>query len=156
MKAPFVKTIFVLFTTLLFQNVQIRSQNISKPIKWDFILPTDYKVGDTLSIFYRAKIDEKWKMYSFDCDSIEYVKPAKFTIVSDESFEVISPLEFSLSIEEFDKDLERKVKVFSNEVRLIQKILVKKKVLKFTGKIDYHLFKEEDESGSVMLLSETF
>lgn len=156
MRTILVKNVFAFFILLFFQNVQTRSQGISKPIKWDFILPTDYKIGDTLSVFYRAKIEKNWNMYSFDCDSIEYVQPAKFTIVSDESFGVISPLEFSKPTEIFDKVLERKIRIFTKEVLLIQKILVKKKVLNFASKIDYYLVKDEDESGSVLLLSETF
>ncbi|MEQ8531491.1 MAG: disulfide bond formation protein DsbD, partial [Imperialibacter sp.] len=66
---------------------------VQKPISWSYELSNkDPKVGDTLSLVFKAKIDNTWYLYSSDFDPDLGPIVAEFDFIDDPSYEAIDSI----------------------------------------------------------------
>lgn len=151
------KVLFKILTLILVCNEYANCQIYKKPIEWIYEYTPNYEIGDTIEIKYFAKLDKDWYIYSFDTDTVDYVKPATFYLKESDSYRLAEPTKYPESSKVYDEDLKIDIRILKNYFLINQKIIVLKKPFKLSTTIDYFLIRKvNDESGDVMHLQESF
>jgi len=115
---------------------------VLKPAKWTYdVSSKDVKVGDEITLTFKATIEPNWYLYSsvFPCED-----PMKWqsTFQQDKSYELIGGTIAVNPIDKHDKIFECDVKIFKEKAEFRQKVKVLSSPLKIAGTFDYQVCTE--------------
>lgn len=111
------------------------SFQILKPVKWTF-LPSKKgaKVGETIDLVFKGKIDSGWYLYSSDL-KVDGPMPTEIEFNQNGSFQLVGKLMPINAKEKYDEIWEGKVNYFIKEAKFIQKVKILKPIKEISGKI---------------------
>ncbi|MCK4664716.1 MAG: thioredoxin family protein [Bacteroidales bacterium] len=116
------KIYIIIFSILIFINVNTVFSQILEPIKWEFELNQNDKKNAEL--IFKAIIEKKWHLYSQDIPEGGPIATS-FNIEKSDHFELIGKSNaFSEPIEIFDETFNMTLKYFSDEAIFKQKIKI--------------------------------
>lgn len=143
----------ILFFSIQFYFIKGQPQ---KPIKWTTVVPRHYKIGDTIQIQFRAEIKNGWYMYSTDTDSVEYITPALFSLKENVTLSPIGKIISLNSKERYFQEVKSTVKIMEAIAILQQKVVVKRKPIRFKATVDYKVLKTTRTNGWLIPYIEKF
>lgn len=118
---------------------------VIKPISWQHELSNkDPKVGDTLSLIFKATIDKDWYLYSSDFDPDLGPLITEFTFVADPSYEVIDSIRPIGAKRKYDDLWEGEYTYFKGTGEFRQTIKVNQLPLNFSGSYFYQVCSDVD------------
>ncbi|CAD5267714.1 MULTISPECIES: cytochrome c biogenesis protein CcdA [unclassified Imperialibacter] len=128
---------------------------VQKPISWSYELSNkDPKVGDTLSLVFKAKIDNTWYLYSSDFDPDLGPIVAEFDFVGDPSYEAIDSIRPIGAKRKYDDLWEGEYTYFREHAEFRQTILVNSLPVNLSGSFFYQVCTDVD--GKCINLDEDF
>ncbi|HCW06036.1 MAG TPA: disulfide bond formation protein DsbD [Cytophagales bacterium] len=134
--------LMVLFLFCL-AGLQSNFAQVLKPAKWTTAASADQaKVGDEITLIFRATIETGWYLYSseFPCDE----GPIKmtFSFQSNKSYSLVGNIQPINPVDKHDKTFECDVKIFKGTAEFRQKVKVLGSPLKITGSYEYQVCTE--------------
>ena len=122
----------------------IFSFQILKPVKWTFSpSKKGAKVGETIELVFKGKIDPGWYLYSSDL-KVDGPMPTEIEFDQNGSFQLVGKLMPINAKEKYDEIWEGKVNYFVKEAKFIQKVKILKSSTEISGKIKCQTCTEKD------------
>jgi thiol:disulfide interchange protein len=137
------KKVFIAF--VLVAGFSCLKAQILHPAKWSTsVSVSQAKVGDELTLIFRATIDKDWYLYSseFACEDGP-IKTA-FTFQSHPSFKLVGKIEPIGAVDKHDEIFECDVKIFKKTGEFRQKIRIFTTDLKIEGEYEYQVCTDID------------
>ena len=118
---------------------------VIKPISWQHELSNkDPKVGDTLSLIFKATIDKDWYLYSSDFDPDLGPLLAELTLNADPSYETVNSLRPIGAKRKYDELWEGEISYFKERGEFRQTIRVVSLPITLTGSFFYQVCSDVD------------
>jgi len=118
---------------------------VLKPISWSYELSNkNPKVGDTLSLVFKATIDEGWYLYSSDFDPDLGPLVTEFTFTDDPSYATVDSIRPIGAKRKYDDLWEGEYTYFREHGEFRQTIEVKSLPLRFSGSFFYQVCTDVD------------
>lgn len=132
----------LLFVGLFFQN---SFAQVIKPISWETsILEENVEVGDTVTLSFRAKIDENWYLYSSDFDPDLGPMITEFEFVEDASYQLVDSIIPVNPSEGYDEIWEGNYTYFKKKGEFQQKVVIKEIPFKIETSNSYQVCSDVD------------
>lgn len=115
-----------LLTLWIFVLAQFNIQaQIFKPAQWSFqASKSKVKVGETIDLIFKVKLDNTWHLYSNDFDPNVGPKVTQFTFNKGEGYELIGGVKPIGAVEVYDDIFGGKVRQFEHKAEFRQKIKI--------------------------------
>lgn len=145
LKFPVMLKRLFLSVVLFSLSTYVAFSQVIKPISWDYKLtPSQYKVGDTVTLHFEAKIDKAWYLYSNDFDPDLGPMLTTFSFQKDDSYQRIDSVKAMHPKKKYDDIWGGSYTYFKGEGHFEQKVLVKKLPLNIQGSMSYQVCSEEN------------
>lgn len=134
-----------LFTFLLLLTVRFSPLHaqVLKPAKWITEASSgEVKVGDELTLIFKATIDANWYLYSSEFPCEDGPIKTNFTFQADKSYAKVGMIVAINPMDKHDKIFECDVKIFKGTAEFRQKIKVLGSPLKISGNYEYQVCTE--------------
>lgn len=106
--------------------VQSSFAQVLKPISWEHsIIEENIEVGDTVTLSFRAQVDENWYLYSSDFDPELGPMVTEFDFVANESYQLVDSLIAVNPKEGYDDIWEGNYTYFKGKGEFQQKVIIK-------------------------------
>ncbi len=136
------RTLFFLVGLLLFGTINAQ---VLKPISWNYELSNEEpKVGDTLSLIFKATIDDDWYLYSSDFDPDLGPLITEFTFTENASYETIDSIRPIGAKRKYDELWEGEYTYFRGHGEFRQTIRVKSLPIVIAGSYFYQVCTDVD------------
>lgn len=127
------KVRFLLLISFLVFAFQVQSQVLT-PSRWSFELSkSKVKLGETLDLIFKVKIEKGWHMYSNDFDPKIGPKPAEIKFTPNPAYKLVGKTVPIGAHEIFDEIFEGKVRLFDNKAEFRQKVKILAPITKIEG-----------------------
>ncbi len=147
------KKIFIAFVLSL--GACTGSTQILHPANWSTSASSnDVKVGDELTLIFKADIDKDWYLYSSEFDCEDGPIKTTFTFKSHPSFKLVGKIEPIDALDKHDAIFDCDLKIFKKHGEFRQKVKVLSSNLKIKGEYDYQVC--TDITGKCIPFTEDF
>lgn len=127
------KVRFLLLISFLVFAFQVQCQVLT-PSRWSFELSkSKVKLGETLDLIFKVKIEKGWHMYSNDFDPKIGPKPAEIKFTPNPAYKLVGKTVPIGAHEIFDEIFEGKVRLFDNKAEFRQKVKILAPITKIEG-----------------------
>lgn len=134
-----------LFSILIMVFALTAFGQILKPISWDVKLSNSQpKVGEEITIEFKAKIDEKWYLYSSDFDPDLGPMITEFFFEENETYELVGELKPVNPSKKYDSLWEGEYTYFKKEGLFTQKVRILKEDFSISGNYTYQVCSDID------------
>ena len=121
------------------------SAQILHPAKWSTsVSANEAKIGDEISLIFKASIDNNWYMYSSEFVCEDGPIKTSFAFKTNTSYKLIGKIEPIGAIDKHDDIFECDIKIFKKHAEFRQKIKILSADLKIEGEYEYQVCTDLD------------